>query len=78
MSKEFIFSIHYKKDKKIEESLTMDCVHTGRKTLEQEPNKFKAVKRYEKGELITIYREYGDYFFVITAFWNNWGRKYGF
>ncbi len=78
LSKKFIFSRHYREDKKIEESLAIDCTHTGRKELEEEPNKFKAVKRYEKGELIVIYREYDDYFFVITAFWNNWGKKYEF
>ncbi|MFH1247118.1 MAG: DUF4258 domain-containing protein [Candidatus Micrarchaeota archaeon] len=75
MGKEFVFSKHYKEDKKIDKELAKDCIQTGKKQLDEEPNKFKSVKKYRKGELIVIYREYVDYFFVITAFWNVRGVK---
>jgi len=76
-AREFIFSKHYKEDKDIDVELAMDCVHTGKKTLDQEPNKFKSEKKYRAGELAVIYREYEEYFFVITAYWNLRGRKNG-
>jgi len=68
--KEFIFSKHYKEDKEIDKDLAKDCVHTGNKEAEGEVNKFKSRKKYRNGELIVVYRDCGDYFFVITAFWN--------
>ena len=73
--KEFVFSKHYGEDKDIEVEIAVDCVHTGKRVLDGEPNKFKARKKYRKGELIVVYREYEDYFFVITAFWNVRGEK---
>ena len=30
---------------------------------------------FRKGELVTIYREYDDYYYVITAYWNTRGVK---
>lgn len=78
MVKDFLFSKHYKKDKKIDEDLAINCVQTGQKEREPEPNKFTARQKYRKGELIVVYRDYGDYFFVITAFWNDRGMKDGF
>ncbi|MBI5035948.1 hypothetical protein HZC09_01265 [Candidatus Micrarchaeota archaeon] len=74
-AKEFLFSKHYEEDKDIDVDLAIDCVHTGKKSLDEEPNKFKSKKKYRKGELIIVYREYEDYFFVITAFWNVRGWK---
>ncbi|MFH0973881.1 MAG: hypothetical protein V1817_03795 [Candidatus Micrarchaeota archaeon] len=68
--KEFVFSKHYREDKDIDVSLAVDCVHSGKKELEEKPNKFKARKNYRKGELIVVYKDCGEYFFVITAFWN--------
>lgn len=73
--KEFIFSKHYREDKDIDVSLAIDCVHTGKKVLDEAPNKFKSAKKYKKGELIVVYREYEDYFFVVTAFWNVRGER---
>lgn len=73
--KDFIFSRHYCEDKDIDTGLAVDCIHTGRKKLEQEPNKFKARKKYRTGELITIYKEFDEYFLVITAFWNKRGDE---
>ena len=77
-TREFIFSKHYKEDKDIDVELATDCIHTGKKALEQEPNKFKSTKKYRAGELVTIYREYDGYYFVITAYWNVRGKKDGF
>ena len=113
-AKEFLFSKHYKEGKDIDTELAIQCIHTGKKTLDEEPNKFKSRKKYRCGELIVIYehfegarsqvlsdgahpegtlppkagssategfsprsvhREYEDYFFVITAFWNVRGDK---
>ncbi len=68
--KEFIFSKHYREDKDIDVSLAVDCIHTGKKEPEEEPNKFKARKNYRKGELIVVFKDCGEYFFVVTAFWN--------
>ncbi|MBI5636040.1 hypothetical protein HY993_03715 [Candidatus Micrarchaeota archaeon] len=73
--REFVFSKHYREDKDIDVELAVDCVNTGKKQFDEEPDKFKAVKKYRRGELITVYRDYGEYVFVITAFWNNRGRK---
>ncbi len=75
--KEFTFSKHFKEERKVEIGLVENCVHTGRKELEEEPNKFIARKKYEKGELIVVYRDFEDRFFIITAFWNVRGEKYG-
>ncbi len=74
-TKDFLFSKHYKEDKDIAVELAIDCIHTGKKIQDGEPNKFKSAKKYRKGELITIYREYDEYYFVITAFWNVRGEK---
>lgn len=68
--KDFLFSKHYREDKEIETELAIDCVHTGKKELDEEPDKFKSRKKYDGRELIVVYREYEDYYFVITAFWN--------
>ena len=73
--REFVFSKHYEEDKDIDVELSVDCVNTGKKRLDEEPNKFKEVKKYRRGELIVVYRDYVEYVFVITAFWNNRGRK---
>jgi len=73
--KEFLFSKHYREDKEIDVELAVDCIHTGKKELNKEPNKFKSIKKYRRGELIVIYREYEDYYFVITAFWNVRSKK---
>ncbi len=74
-AKEFLFSKHYREDKDIDVDLAIDCVHMGKRVLEEEPNKFKAQKKYRKGDLFVVFREYGDYYFVITAFWNVRGAK---
>ncbi len=74
-AEDFIFSKHYREDKDIDVELTVDCIHTGKRSLEEEPNKFKSVKKFRRGELIAVFREYEDYFFVITAFWNTRGAK---
>ena len=74
-SKESLFSKHYREDKEIDVELAIDCIHTGKKTLDEEPNKFKALKKYRRGELIVVYKEFDEYFFVITAFWNKRGEK---
>ena len=76
--KGFIFSKHYREDKDIEKDLAKGCIHTGKKELDEAPNKYKSRKKYRKGELIVVYREYDDYFFVITAFWNVRGGKHEF
>lgn len=55
--------------------MAISCIHTGKKELEQELNKFKSTKEYRRGKLIVVYREYEEYFFVITAFWNERDRK---
>ena len=73
--RDFNFSKHYREDKDIDVDLSIDCVNTGRKTPDGEPNKFKSSKRYRRGELIVVYKDFGDYVFVITAYWNNRGRK---
>ena len=70
MGREFIFSKHYQNDKDIDVELTKDCVNTGKKEAEKERAKFKSRKKYRKGELIVVYRDYDSYVFVITAFWN--------
>ncbi len=74
-AKEFLFSKHYREEKDIEVELAIDCINTGKKVLGEEPNKFKARKKYRRGELIAVYREYEDYYFVITAFWNMRGEE---
>ncbi|HII54092.1 hypothetical protein COT30_04595 [Candidatus Micrarchaeota archaeon CG08_land_8_20_14_0_20_49_17] len=74
-AKEFLFSKHYQEDKDIDTELTINCIYTGKRMLDEEPNKFKSRKKYRCGELIVVYREYGDYYFVITAFWNIRGDK---
>lgn len=70
MGREFIFSKHYREDKDIDTELAKDCVNTGKKEKQREHLKFKSRKKYKKGELIVVYRDYGEYVFVITAFWN--------
>lgn len=74
-AKEFIFSRHYHEDKDIDVELAVDCIHTGKKELDEEPNKFKSRKTYRRGELIVIYREFEDRYFVITAYWDT-GRRH--
>ncbi|MBI3588193.1 DUF4258 domain-containing protein [Candidatus Micrarchaeota archaeon] len=74
-AKEFLFSKHYREDKDIEVELAIECIHTGRRENEGEPNKFKSAKKYKRGELTAVYREYEDYFFVITAYWNTRGGR---
>jgi len=69
-AKEFLFSKHYREEKDIDVELAIDCIHTGKRALDEEPNKFKARKKYRRGELVVVYREYDEYYFVITAFWN--------
>ncbi len=75
--KEFLFSKHYREDKDLDTGLACDCIHTGKKELDEEPNKYKSTKKYRAGELIVIHREYDEYFFVITAYWNLRGKKDG-
>lgn len=70
MGREFIFSKHYQEDKDIDVDLAKDCVNTGRREREKEESKFKSSKKYRRGELIVVYRDYEEYIFVITAFWN--------
>ena len=74
-AKELLFSRHYREDKDIDVELAVDCIHTGRRSSGGEPNKFKATKKYRHGELIVVFREYEEYRFVITAFWNKRGAK---
>ncbi|NYZ78162.1 hypothetical protein H0N96_02050 [Candidatus Micrarchaeota archaeon] len=74
-AKEFLFSKHYREDKEIDVELAVDCIHTGKKELNEEPNKFKSMKDYRRGKLIVIYREYEEYYFVVTAFWNVQSKK---
>ena len=73
--REFVFSKHYREDKDIDTSLAIDCVNTGKKQREREAKKFKSRKKYRKGELVVVYRDFEDYVFVITAFWNLRGEK---
>ena len=73
--KPFVFSKHYREDKDIDVDLAKDCVHHGRKEAEKERGKFKSSKRFRKGELAVIYREFDEYYFVITAYWNVRGDK---
>ncbi|HLC47634.1 MAG TPA: hypothetical protein VJI13_01045 [Candidatus Norongarragalinales archaeon] len=70
------FSDHYHKEREqnVGKELVIDCIHHGRKELESYPNKFKNRKLFNKGELIVIYLEFDDYFYIITAFWNVRGR----
>jgi len=75
MKKAFLFSKHYREDKDIDAELAKDCIQTGKKALDEEPNKFKSVKSYRKGELVAVYRDYEEYFFAITAFWKGGGKK---
>lgn len=70
MGREFVFSRHYREDKDIDAYLAKDCVNTGKREKEKEHLKFRRRKKYRKGELIVVYRDYGEYVFVITAFWN--------
>lgn len=72
-AKEFVYSRHYTEDKEAEADFVIDCVHTGKKKLDAEPNKFKSVKSYCRGDLVVVYKEYDEYFFIITAFWNRRG-----
>ncbi|MDO8339608.1 MAG: hypothetical protein Q7T16_03035 [Candidatus Burarchaeum sp.] len=73
--KEFLFSRHYREDRDIDVELATDCVHTGKKEKERGENKLRARKKFKRGELIVVYRDYGEYYFVITAFWNKRGEK---
>ena len=74
-AKDFLFSKHYEEDKDIDVGLAVDCIHTGKKKVLNESKKFKSIKKYRKGELNVVYREYDDYIFIITAFWNVRGGK---
>ena len=68
MKRSFYFSCHYRQDKDIDVSLAIDCVCTGRKELNQEPNKYKSRKKYAKGELIVIWKDNRAEVFVIAVF----------
>ncbi len=45
------------------------CLFTGDKERNNEPNKFKAQKRFRRGELVVVHKDAGEKFFVITACW---------
>lgn len=72
-AKDFKFSKHFYDYKNIEPDLVVNCIQTGSKELDEKPNKFKSMKKYQKGELFVIYNEHEDYIFVITAYWNKRG-----
>ena len=69
--RDFVFSKHYREDKDVDVDLAADCVNTGGKKPDGEPNKFKSTKKYRRGELTVVHKDFGDYVFVITAYWNN-------
>lgn len=69
MKRQFFLSKHYKEDKRIDVSLAIDCINTGRKELDEPPNKFKSTKKYRKGELVVIWKDRGENCFIITAYW---------
>lgn len=73
--REFFFSKHYRQDKEIDAELAIDCIHTGTKALDGEPNKFKSTKQLRRGRLVVVYRELENCVFIITAFWNRRGLK---
>jgi len=60
----FFFSKHYSEDKEIDTTLAIDCIETGKKHLDEKPNKFR------KGELIVVWKNRNEKCFVITAYWN--------
>ena len=70
MKRDFYFSQHYRRDKNIDMSLTIDCICSGKKELDEKSSKYKSRKMYKKGELIVIWKAQGSDVFVITAFWN--------
>ena len=70
MKRLFFFSKHYSRDKEIGTTLAIDCIETGKKQLDEKPNKFKSRKNYRKGELIVIWKDRGEKCFVVTAYWN--------
>ena len=67
------FSKHFWRDKDIDPLLVEDCIFTGKKFSEDEPRKWKATKKFRKGELVVVYREYETHYYVITAYWNTRG-----
>ncbi|MEK6954913.1 MAG: hypothetical protein AABX01_07920 [Candidatus Micrarchaeota archaeon] len=68
--KEYYFSDHYhqERERNVNQGLVINCVHQGKRELEEAPNKFKSRKFFERGELIVIFMEFEDYFYIITAF----------
>ncbi|MFH1752327.1 MAG: DUF4258 domain-containing protein [archaeon] len=70
MRKQFFFSKHYRKDKEIDTDLTISCIETGKRVLNEKPNKYKSRKKYRKGELIVVWKNRGEKCFVVTAYWN--------
>jgi len=67
----FFFSKHYRKDKGIDTSLAIECINTGKKALDEKPNKFKSHKKHRKGVLIVVWKDRGEKCFVITAYWKH-------
>ena len=70
LKRAFFFSRHYSREKEIDTSLAIDCINTGRRELDEKPNKFKSRKKYRKGDLIVVWKDRGEKCFVITAYWN--------
>ncbi len=70
MKRLFFFSKHYHEGKDIDTAMAIDCILTGRRKPDREPNKFKSRKKYRKGELIAVWKDSGEKCFVITAYWN--------
>ncbi len=75
MKRLYFFSKHFVNDKDIDSTLAIDCINTGKRELDERPNKFKSRKQYKKGELIVIWKDRGEKCFIITAFWNLRGVK---
>lgn len=51
--------------------LVRNCVFTGERELQQEPNKYRARKRFRRGTFVTVYLDRGEHYFVITAYWQD-------
>jgi len=69
MKRLFFFSKHFRKDKNIDSSLAIDCINSGKKELEEKPNKYQSIKDYRKGTLVVIWKDKKEKCFVITAYW---------
>ncbi|MFH1751050.1 MAG: hypothetical protein ABH863_05200 [Candidatus Micrarchaeota archaeon] len=76
--KEYYFSDHYHKEREpyVSKGLVLDCIHHGQRKLEEYPNKFMSRKAFNRGELMVVFMEFDEYFYIITAFWNVRGDKY--